>query len=99
MTIASVLLLSVILRVTPAFSGEKYIIDGCLDLGFVSPHGYGANVAIALDIEHLSGFKPFAGVGFNVTGMAYSGGIEYAVNPRLLVLRSASSPRVSSDSH
>ena len=86
-TIASVVLLWMILGVSPASSGEKdFFVDRCVDIGFLSPHGYGANVAIAVDIEHLNGFKPFAGFGFNVlTGVGYSGGIEYAVNPRLRV--------------
>ena len=86
-TIASVVLLWMILGVSPASSGEKdFFGKWCVDIGFLSPHGYGANVAIAVDIEHLNGFKPFAGFGFNVlTGQGYSGGIEYAVNPRLRV--------------
>ena len=56
-------------------------VDFCLDLGFLTPHGYGANVAVSLDFK--SSYRPFAAFGFNViTGLTYSTGIEYQINPR-----------------
>ena len=51
-------------------------------LGFLTPHGYGANVAVSLDFKSLNGYRPFAAFGFNViTGLTYSTGIEYQINP------------------
>ena len=62
---------------------QKNRVDFCLDLGFLTPHGYGANVAVSLDFKSLNGYRPFAAFGFNViTGLTYSTGIEYQINPR-----------------
>tara|TARA_B100002003_G_scaffold11561_1_gene9935 strand:+ start:923 stop:1453 length:531 start_codon:yes stop_codon:yes gene_type:complete len=62
---------------------QKNRVDFCLDLGFLTPHGYGANVAVSLDFKSLNGYRPFAAFGFNViTGLTYSTGIEYHINPR-----------------
>ena len=61
----------------------KNRVDFCLDLGFLTPHGYGANVAVSLDFKSLNSYRPFAAFGFNViTGLTYSTGIEYQINPR-----------------
>ena len=62
---------------------QKNRVDFCLDLGLLTPHGYGANVAVSLDFKSLNGYRPFAAFGFNViTGLTYSTGIEYQINPR-----------------
>ena len=44
---------------------QKNRVDFCLDLGFLTPHGYGANVAVSLDFKSLNGYRPFAAFGFN----------------------------------
>ena len=62
---------------------QKNRVDFCLDLGFLTPHGYGANLAVSLDFKSLNSYRPFAAFGFNViTGLTYSTGIEYQINPR-----------------
>ena len=34
--------------------GQKNRVDFCLDLGFLTPHGYGANAAVSLDFKSLA---------------------------------------------
>ena len=61
---------------------QKTRVDRWADLGFLGPHGYGINIAISLDVKSLNGYRPFAAFGFNViTGLTYSTGIEYQINP------------------
>ena len=72
--------MSGIIGTSPTSAGEEYIVDSCVDFGFLSPHGYGINASIALDIDVLSSFKPYAGAGINVlSGLTYPGGVEYRV--------------------
>lgn len=73
-----------LVQADPLERGPKDVVDLCLDFGFLTPHGYGANVAFLFDFKPLNEYKPFVAFGLNViTGLTYSVGIEYEIDPRL----------------
>ena len=39
---------------------QKNRVDFCLDLGFLTPHGYGANLAVSLDFKAIDHLLPLA---------------------------------------